>query len=243
MQNISTMTTEASARRNRKPTRPHATMPQTVLDDILLWLDHAERHLADPASPRANPNLLCALWGPFAKLEPGTDPATGKPCILLNTHTPKREDRAVPETMIAVVQLSLAYGGHLTTNDSGNGFGYLKFGPGRIGITLLRLMLNAGPDEIARQGTLPGGRKAHRSLDPRQYALTTSEGDTQGDTPKRRPVRGRQDLLAMCRETYRKYQHLSTAPKLTEEEYLSLIERALALHDAIHELGSDRGEG
>ena len=233
---------QTETKKPRRKVRPHATMPKAVLDGILLWLDQSERHLADPSSPRPDARLICALWGPFAKLEPGKDPATGKPCILLNTHSPKKGDRAIPETMIAVMQPALAYAGHLSINDSGNGYGYGKIGQGKIGITLTRLMKNAGAYEVTRQTTLPGGRKDHRSLDPRQYQTLTTEDDTQGHTPKRRPVRGRETLLRLCAESYRKYHHLSPL-KLTEGEYLALIQRAFALHDATHELGRDRGEG
>lgn len=216
---------------NRRYPRCKPLDPRGV-SQLVTYLEQAERHLRDSNAPPPDHALLCIPRDPMPVIEVGPDERDIMG-VKVSVRNPERKPRWFQPESVLCIQFLLAFGSGFTTNDNGSGFAYVAIFSGPDKVSAGRIFTNAMPGEVVRQTDSEGNRIGHREQDPDYFHRVAMETLRDEGKPTKTPYRGRQHAIETACECFRK-NIAKSGIKLTEEEYRSLLDRAFALHDALH---------
>ena len=219
------MTSWASSR--AKPHRgEHPPATRETCLKLITWRDQARAHLKDPAAGEPTQ---------FLSLTHGELDGHGAVWIKVNSRKHDFKERVLRPEAFAIVRAATLFGGGVNVDDNGGDLSYVRlFGGGR-NVQLARLLVGAGPDEVARQLPESFTGKSFRVVMPENHIRSGSQiTDTEGHPkPSRTPTRGRFRAVRIAVDFYHHRNHARSDIGITAAEYEALLWDLFALHDAV----------
>lgn len=207
-------------------------MPKESWDSRMQYLREDLEHLHDPRAKTPDLALLTiGPHGPFQGLRVTPDPDLGRPSIGIREKATDRKERFASGPVFLMMDLLLAYGGGWSPNDTGEGLAYPKLFSDREGIALLRLITDAGPDEIAKQHAPDGRVPDYHNFQHDLCCKASAATERAKGHRVRSPRRGREDAIRAALRYFQNNHHLA-AFKITKAEYEAALRSAFALLDA-----------
>lgn len=186
-----------------------------------------ERYL----EPDARLLLVEPTHGPITHVELAI--VEGRLQVAVSIHS--RNLRYFDPLDFCAITLGTAFGMGLSCNDTGQGLAYLRFRavePKGRAISILRILTDAQPWEVAKQHTAEGERPDYHHLSRRGLSKHSVRRIWREGKPSRVPRLGRKAFYEAV-EWHWQRNHLKAGLPISLPSHLSLIRTALELGDEI----------
>lgn len=226
-------------------TRGYPPIPPEVETGLLDYLSdnlalgsgrNSDRHSIGPE------RLVAGLpHGPFAEAELTTDPGTGSPCVAFKVRNEALQPRYVSHETFLFMRLLLCRGGGCAVNDNSKryceqpkrGYGYVTLFGGRDNIGLIRLELDTGRRELAKQHGPDGERGDYHCHDPRFMVKERFEVEEAKGRKSKVPFRGRQKAVETALKAFDRTKSRTKSP-LTREAFEVALWQSFDLYDLVN---------
>lgn len=219
--------------------REHPPATRDTYEKLDAWRRQAWAKRNDPTAPEPDHTLLFA-GEPTQLLSLTLGEMDGRAAVWLKVNARKHDfkERVVRPEALAIARGATLYGGGLNVDNNGGtgaGLSYLRLYGGGRNVQLSRLLIGAGPDEVARQLPQSYSGKDFRVVMPENHIRSGPEvKDAEGRRkPSRAPTRGRSRAVRIALDFYYGRNHSRTDIGLTAAEYEAFLWDLYALHDAI----------
>jgi hypothetical protein len=206
-------------------------MSSEAWDSRMQYLREDLERLRDPRAKTPDLGLLViGPHGPFRELRVTPDPDLRRPSIGFKVMDPARKERFASAPIFSVMSIHLAFGGGCSLHDTGKGLAYPNLFSGYEVQMLLRLITDAGPEEVAKQEAEDGPRLDYHNFQHDFCSKTTAEGERKKGYQTKTPSKEREEAVQTSLRYFRK-NHPHSEIKTSEAEYEAAIRAAYAQLD------------